>query len=392
MKNDFSYIFEWAFRPFFVLGSLFLIISLVYWLFVLKGIGVTPEVMSASDWHAHEMIFGFGSAALSGFLLTAIPSWTNTPHVEGRRLMLLVCIWLLSRLFMAFADTIALGMVISVNIAFPLYLFFLICSPLWNDLEKKHIVFIFVLGLFLMAQTSTYLGWLGLGENIELSRLSLYGAMYVLVYAIIVTSSRISMVVVRLALDEQDDKDSLFRPYPFRRNLAAATFLFFAIMDLILPETPILGWFALAAGAAQLDRLSDFHVGRVILKPYVLLVYLANFWIGMGCIAMGLNVFFDLDASSDIRHLFATGAMLTAILSVFTIAGLRHSGLALIVPKRVTVALICLVFATVLRFLPALPIELIPHDVSYDGAAFFVILAFGLYLSRFYQILLIQKL
>lgn len=390
MKNHIAYIFEWAFRPFFVLGALFLIITLIFWLLVLKGIGVTPEAMSMGDWHAHEMVFGFGSAALSGFLLTAIPSWTNSPHVKGKRLMLLVGIWLASRLLMMCADMVPLILVVFVNIAFPIYLAFLICAPLWKDLERKHVVFTFVLALFLMAQISTYLAWFGMGEAFELSRLSLYGAMYVLVFAIVVTSTRISMVVVRKALEEQDDQDSLFRPYPFRRNLAATTFLFFAVMDLVMPETPILGWFAFAAGAAQLDRLSDFHVGRVLLKPYVMVVYLANFWIGVGCIAMGLNVFLDLNVGSDIRHIFAIGAMLTAILSVFTIAGLRHSGLVLIVPKRVSIALVCLVIATILRVVPALPIELISYEVSYDAAVFFVVLSFGLYLSRFFQILLFQ--
>ena len=30
-------------------------------------------------WHAHEMIFGFATAAIAGFFLTAVPNWTGAP-------------------------------------------------------------------------------------------------------------------------------------------------------------------------------------------------------------------------------------------------------------------------------------------------------------------------
>ncbi len=387
MKPDWSFIFEWAFRPFFILASLFLIGALVFWLLVLQGVAFTPEAITPSDWHAHEMIYGFGSAALAGFILTAVPSWTNTAHTKGIKLQALVGIWLLGRLTIAGLDYLPLSFSIVINMAFPLYLSYLVIGPLWQDIEKKHVVFIFVLSLFGGAQLATYLGWLGVGSDYELSRIALYGGMYALIYAIVVTSTRISMVVVRQALDEQNDTESLFRPYPFRRNLASATFLIFAFGDLMLPETTILAWLAFAAGAAQLDRLSDFHVGRVLLKPFVLLVYFANLWIGLGCFGMGLNVFFELNGATDIRHIFAIGAMTTAILSVFTIAGLRHSGLKLVVPKRISVALACLILSVVFRLLPIIPFMEVSSAVGYDMALISLILSFSLYLSNFAKIL-----
>ena len=48
-------------------------------------------------WHIHEMLFGFGGAAIGGFLLTAVPNWTGGPPVAGVRLMILVAAWLLAR-------------------------------------------------------------------------------------------------------------------------------------------------------------------------------------------------------------------------------------------------------------------------------------------------------
>ena len=39
--------------------------------------------LPALFWHGHEMVFGFGFAAVAGFLLTAIPNWTGRLPVRG---------------------------------------------------------------------------------------------------------------------------------------------------------------------------------------------------------------------------------------------------------------------------------------------------------------------
>ena len=45
--------------------------------------------LSPREWHVHEMVFGFLPAVITGFLLTAIPNWTDRPPVRGMPLMLL---------------------------------------------------------------------------------------------------------------------------------------------------------------------------------------------------------------------------------------------------------------------------------------------------------------
>jgi uncharacterized protein involved in response to NO len=83
MKIEPDFVFEWGFRPFFTLSALSAIGFLAYWVLVLKGIVFTPEQISPADWHAHEMVFGFGGAALPGFLLTAIPECTGSSLLGG---------------------------------------------------------------------------------------------------------------------------------------------------------------------------------------------------------------------------------------------------------------------------------------------------------------------
>lgn len=52
------------------------------------------------NWHAHEMLFGYTSAALAGYMLTAIPNWTGRLPVSGLPLLGLVAVWLTGRLTM----------------------------------------------------------------------------------------------------------------------------------------------------------------------------------------------------------------------------------------------------------------------------------------------------
>lgn len=387
MKIKWGFVFDWGFRPFFLLGSFHIVAALIYWVLALKGLAPLPDAIPSNDWHAHELIFGFGSAAFAGFLLTAVPSWTTSTHVHGRQLQILVGLWIAGRVGVAFADFLSLALVVSINLFFTFYLGWLVIKPLWRHEENRHRVIAFVWSLFIVTQGMVYVGWFRLDDDFELSRVALYGALYALIYGIVVITTRISVVVVRQALDEQKDTVSVFLPYPYRRNLAATTFLLFALADMFIPETPILGWCAVAAAAAQFDRLSDFHVGRVLLKPYVLLIYTANLWIGLGCLGMGVNAFYELGEAWTVRHIFAIGAAATAILSVFTIAGLRHSGLDLVVPKRVVTALGLIFLGTSVRTIPAFFNNLLSYEASLDISAFLVALAYLLYITYFVKIL-----
>ena len=55
----------------------------------------------ARDWHVHEMVFGFLPCVMTGFLLTAIPNWTERPPMRGVSLMLLWVLWLVGRIAIA---------------------------------------------------------------------------------------------------------------------------------------------------------------------------------------------------------------------------------------------------------------------------------------------------
>src|SRR4026207_1113750 len=90
-------LFAYGFRPFFFAAGAFAVLGLVAWLW-LYTTGVQPLPNGPAQlWHGHEMLYGLVGAAIAGFLLTAVPSWTGARGFAGTPLILLATLWLAGR-------------------------------------------------------------------------------------------------------------------------------------------------------------------------------------------------------------------------------------------------------------------------------------------------------
>lgn len=78
-------------------ASLFAILSVLIWILYLRGAVDLPLYGDPYLWHMHEMLFGYVSAVLTGFLLTAVPNWTGRAPVAGRVLVGLTGLWIAGR-------------------------------------------------------------------------------------------------------------------------------------------------------------------------------------------------------------------------------------------------------------------------------------------------------
>lgn len=78
-----------GFRPFFALACLAGASLPLAWVLIFSG-GVSPTPtfgVTALQWHAHEMFFGFGWAVLGGFLLTSTKNWVGIRGHTGRKVV-----------------------------------------------------------------------------------------------------------------------------------------------------------------------------------------------------------------------------------------------------------------------------------------------------------------
>jgi uncharacterized protein involved in response to NO len=92
-------IFTAGFRTLFPLACLAGLALPLFWVLIFTGAVSTGLTFAIPPlhWHAHEMFFGFGMAALGGFLLTATKNWVGVRGWHGGPLVLLAAAWLLDR-------------------------------------------------------------------------------------------------------------------------------------------------------------------------------------------------------------------------------------------------------------------------------------------------------
>lgn len=383
-------ILAYAFRPFFVLAAAYAPLALLPWVGGMLHRVSLPLGMPLLAWHGHEMLFGVVSAALAGFLLTAVPSWAKVSPLEGGRLAALVALWLAGRAAAWLSGSLPGAWVAVINLAFPLMLLAWALPALLSAEGRRHLSLGVLLALFAAAQLAFYLNWLGWlpGGFAPMTLLNL--AANLLLVMIAVTATRIVRVVAMAALKESGHAGPP-RLTPAREHLAVAALCLFVVADLLAAGHPVTGWVALAAAAAQADRLSEWPWGRAMGRLYLLLLTLAYVWLTLGLALVGLAALLESWPAYAGRHALFIGAIGTAILAVFCIAGLRHTGRPLELPWVIWPALACLLLGGALRV--AVPLAW-PQQYLLAGMlvpAVLWLLAYALYLVGFLRILVTAR-
>ncbi|QOR39940.1 hypothetical protein HNO52_16495 [Billgrantia diversa] len=72
-------------------------------------------------------------------------------------------------------------------------------------------------------------------------------------------------------------------------------------------------------------------------------------WLTLGLALVGVSALTQTLPAYAGRHVLFLGAMAGAVLAVFCIAGLRHTGRSLVLPRTIWLALACLAAGVVLR-------------------------------------------
>ncbi len=146
-----------GFRPFFGLAFLSGLSLPVLWALIFSGVIPAPTMsISMTQWHAHEMFFGFGWAVLGGFLLTSTKNWVGVRGYHGYSLMFLVCVWLFERAGMWFEGAWpTLLFRVSNNLFLGAIVAMLLWTLIWNskgDSYRDNYFFLLILPAFLIAK------------------------------------------------------------------------------------------------------------------------------------------------------------------------------------------------------------------------------------------------
>ena len=101
--------FNLGFRPFFLGAAIFAVLSIAGWVAVYTAHSVVQiNGILPSQWHSHEMLYGYGMAVVAGFLLTAVKNWTGVQTPHGKPLLALFVLWAVARVLLMFGTSLLL--------------------------------------------------------------------------------------------------------------------------------------------------------------------------------------------------------------------------------------------------------------------------------------------
>jgi uncharacterized protein involved in response to NO len=90
-------LFALGFRPFYLLAGAFSALSVPGWAAQFTGWLPADAYLGGALWHAHEMLFGYAFAVITGFLFTAVRNWAGRPTPTGPALAAVAALWLAAR-------------------------------------------------------------------------------------------------------------------------------------------------------------------------------------------------------------------------------------------------------------------------------------------------------
>lgn len=336
---------SYGFRPFFLAGASWSVIGILLWIPQYMGDLTLPTAYPALDWHIHEMLYGYVTAVIAGFLLTAIPNWTGRLPICGTPLLALVALWLAGRLAILFSARIGIPLAAFIDVIFLVVLAAaaareVIAGRNWRNLRVLILIGILIVGNIVF-HSEVYLR----GSADYGIRIGIGGA----ILLISLIGGRIVPSFTRNWLARQKPGRM---PVPFSRfDVATIAVSFMALaLWVALPENKVAGCALLVAAIMHGLRLTRWAGDRTASDRLVLVLHVGYAFVPFGFALVGLSI---LDPAavpeSAGTHAWTAGAMGMMTLAVMTRASLGHTGLPLAAGRGTQIIYALTFAAAVLR-------------------------------------------
>lgn len=368
-----SQLFAHPFRIFFISLMLLALLAVPLWLLVVTGTISLPLALPGVFWHQHEMLFGFLSAAIAGFLLTAVCVWTNTERTHGARLLALWLVWLAGRLLLAAGGEAPVWLAQGVNLAFLPLVMLDAGWRVWRARQLRQVMILVVLGLLWAMQV---------GFVVSLDQRFAEGGLIMALALISIVGGRITPAFTSGWLRQHGAPATLItRPWLDRLVLANMILL---LATLLLQSPVISAALALSASVLMLVRLAGWKGWLVRSEPVLWILHLSLLWVPVVLILLAGHLLLGWSNSAWV-HAAGLGAIGSLIVGVVARVALGHTGRPLVLPRGLVLAFAAVHLAALARVLTAL--ELMPWAVGVNLSALLWMLAFVILLVRYSVIL-----
>lgn len=345
-------VLSYGFRPFYLLGSLYAGGAILVWLLVLSGRIELASTFAPQDWHAHEMLYGFLVAIVTGFLLTAVPNWTGNLPLQGKALAGLVMLWMTGRIAVATSGATGWLVALLADNAFLLVLSLAIGREIlagknWQNLKVLIAVIVLLAGNVTFHLEAHWNGVVDHGWRIGIAAV---------ISLVMLIGGRVIPSFTRNWLART--RPGALLPVAFNRFdvmtiLAAVASL---VLWVAAPAEPVTGAVLMLAGLLQAARLARWAGHRTWPDRLVLILHLAYLFVPIGFLLLGLAAF-GLVAESAGIHAWTAGAMSTLILAMMSRSSLGHTGRPLVASPATQVLYALVILGAVLRILAALGVS-----------------------------------
>lgn len=367
-----------GFRPFFLAASAWAGLSLFMWVLSFADVLVLP-VSDPLQWHVHEMLFGYTSAAVVGFILTAIPNWTKRLPVQGGSLAWLVVLWGSGRIAILMQGEIANYIVMTVDVSFLICVFLIVVREIVAGKNWRNLPIALALGLYAASNLVDHLAAMelfsdpGIGQRMGLS---------VIIMLIALIGGRVIPSFTGNWLKKQG---APMVPSPFSGfdKVCLLVLLTAQVLWISLPDHAATGWLMILAGICHGVRMSRWCGYATFSDTLVLVLHMGYGWLVLGVVFMGSEILWPETTLISGIHAMTAGGIGTMTLAMMTRASLGHAGQGLVAgPGTITIYVMVTIGAVLRVAAPVFPADLFTDvlflsAIAWGGAfvLFFVIYA-----------------
>jgi uncharacterized protein involved in response to NO len=336
-------ILSYGFRPFFLLAGCIAGLDMVLWVGALSGWWTLGGPEGPIAWHGHEMLFGYATAALTGFILTAVPNWTGRLPVSGWPLLALVLLWLAGRLFLVLPATAESAVGPVVDALYLPTLAFMVAREVITGKNWQNLRVLLVIGALALANICFHVAVL-VGHDVT-SVLRATVALFVLLVCLV--GGRIIPSFTRNYLVKRG-ATRLPRPMGKLDQAALGSALLAGIAWTALPEALPTALLCGLAAVLQAIRLAGWQGHQTWREPLLTVLHVAYGFVVLGFVAVSVAALGYLSQASAL-HVLTVGVIGLTTVAVMTRASRGHTGRALTASRWTTAVYVLIAGVAVLR-------------------------------------------
>lgn len=376
-------VLSYPFRIFFLACGIYAIFIIAAWLAILLGALNLPLAWTPLYWHSHEMIFGVVTAAICGFLLTAMCNWTGAQPLKGLGLFLLVSLWLAGRVVMWMGNHLPAELVILVDAIFLPIVTVYVAYILLHHGNKRNLILAAILTLLSICNIAMHAGaytnnfyWLWAGETSALGLITLI---------MVIIAGRIIPLFTINGLRSQGYDVEKIKNSSLLSTLAIASTALLIPLNFFTQYPSLIGVVALSAAVINTVRLAQWASLATKREPLLWILHVGYAWIVVALVLKSMAAFNLWVSASVWQHALGLGAMSSLILGMMTRVSLGHTGRPLTLPRFGVLIYASISTAAIIRLLVAL--NWVNFQIGLILTTIAWIVAFGFFTILYYPIL-----